>query len=125
HGVVQSMTQLLVILFPVALLVMFLLLAGTFRVRGRVWPLVAAVATTVLTVGTALLTGTPITPAVLAGVPVLIGLGVDYAVQLVARFSEERARGNDARSAIQRVLDSTAQATLIAAVTTLAGLAAL
>ncbi|TMB90977.1 MAG: hypothetical protein E6J45_07545, partial [Chloroflexi bacterium] len=124
-GVVRSMTQLLAVLFPVALFVMLLLLAGTFRVRGRVWPLVAAVATTVLTVGISLLTGTPITPAVLAGVPVLIGLGVDYAVQLVARYSEERGRGATVEVALQRVLERTAHATLIAAVTTIAGLASL
>lgn len=125
HGVVDSMTQLLVILFPVALLLMALLLAGTFRVRGRIWPLVAAVAATVLTIGLSLLTGTPITPAILAGVPVLVGLGVDYAVQLVARFAEERARGADAPAAVASVLSNTGQATVVAAVATLAGLLAL
>ncbi|TMF15950.1 MAG: hypothetical protein E6I33_05275, partial [Chloroflexi bacterium] len=87
-GVVRSMTQLLAILFPVALVIMALILVALFRVRGRLWPLVAAVAATVLTVGVALWTGTPITPAVLAGVPVLVGLAVDYAVQLVARYNE-------------------------------------
>ncbi len=119
------MSRLLAILIPVALFVMLLLLVAVFRVRGRAWPLLAAGAATVLTVGGGLLTGTPVTPAVLAGVPVLIGLGVDYAVQLVARFSEERAGGADAEEAVRRVVANTAHATLIAAVTTLAGLAAL
>ncbi|MBV9101410.1 MAG: MMPL family transporter [Candidatus Dormibacteraeota bacterium] len=125
HGVVNSMTALLIILFPVALLVMLLLLVGTFRVRGRVWPLLAALAATVLTIGLSLLTGTSITPAVLAGVPVLVGLGVDYAVQLVARYAEERGRGVAASEALGLVLSNTAGATLIAAVSTLVGLAAL
>ena len=124
-GVVTSMTQLLAILVPVALFVMLLILAGAFRVRGRVWPLLAAVAATVLTVGLALLTGTPITPAVLAGVPVLIGLGVDYSVQLIARFVEERRAGAPAEVALRSVLDNAARATLIAAGATLAALVAL
>ena len=124
-GVVRSMSQLLAILFPVALFVMLLLLVAIFRVRGRLWPLLAAIAATVLTVGAALLTGTPITPAVLAGVPVLVGLGVDYAVQLVARYSEERSRGVDIEAALRAVIGNTGSATLIAAAATLAGLAAL
>jgi predicted RND superfamily exporter protein/DNA replication protein DnaC len=124
-GVANAMSTLLAILIPVALFVMLLLLVAVFRVRGRAWPLLAAGAATVLTIGGGLLTGTPITPAVLAGVPVLIGLGVDYAVQLVARFSEERSAGADAEEAVRRVISNTAHATLIAAVTTLAGLAAL
>ncbi len=124
-GVVNAMSRLLLILVPVALFVMLLLLIAVFRVRGRVWPLLAAAAATVLTVGVGLLTGTPITPAVLAGVPVLVGLGVDYAVQLVARFSEERSHSVDVEEALRRVLSNTGGATLVAALATLVGLAAL
>jgi predicted RND superfamily exporter protein len=124
-GVVRSMTQLLAILFPVSLLVMALILIGLFRVRGRIWPLVAALAATVLTVGGALATGTPITPAVLAGVPVLVGLAVDYAVQFVARYNEERAGGADKESALRTVMEGAGRATLIAVLATTAGLAAL
>lgn len=124
-GVVQSMTQLLAILFPVALLVMLMLVVALFRVRGRIWPLLAAVAATVLTVGIALLTGTPITPAVLAGVPVLVGLAVDYAVQFVARFDQERARATDSEAALRIVLEQAGKATMIAAIATIAGLLAM
>jgi predicted RND superfamily exporter protein len=124
-GVVRSMTQLLAILFPVSLLVMALILVGLFRVRGRIWPLLAALAATVLTVGIALSTGTPITPAVLAGVPVLVGLAVDYAVQFVARYNEERAGGADKESALRTVIEGAGRATLIAVLATIAGLAAL
>jgi predicted RND superfamily exporter protein len=124
-GVVNSMQTLLLILFPVAFFVMLLLLIGTFRVRGRVWALLAALAATVLTVGLGLLTGTPITPAVLAGVPILLGLGVDYAVQLVARFAEERARGTEVEGAVRAAVGNTGTATLVAAIATLVGLLAL
>lgn len=124
-GVVSSMTSLLIALFPVALVVMLVILVTLFRVRGRVWPLLAAVAATVLTVGVSLLTGTPITPAVLAGVPVLVGLAVDYSVQFVARFDQERARTDDTELALRTVLQSAGQATMIAGIATIAGLLAL
>ncbi len=125
EGVVTAMSGLLVVLLPVAALVMLIILIGVFRVRGRWWPLLAALAATGATVGLTLLTGTPITPAVLASVPVLLGLGVDYAVQLVARYSEERAGDADETEALRTVLHSTGGATLVAAIATLAGLVAL
>jgi predicted RND superfamily exporter protein len=125
EGVVTAMSGLLLVLFPVAIFVMLILLVGVFRVRGRWWPLLAALGATAATVGITLLTGTPMTPAVLAGVPVLLGLGVDYAVQLIARYAEEREGGEDEVTALRTVLARTATATLVAAAATLAGLIAL
>jgi len=122
QGVVGTMSHLLLALFPVAFLLMMLLLLGTFRVTGRLWPLVAAGGAVLLTIAGGLLLGVPITPAVLAGVPVLAGLGVDYAVQLVARLSEERRRGLGIEAALRLTLGNTGPATLAAAGATLAGL---
>ncbi|MFN2452124.1 MAG: MMPL family transporter [Candidatus Dormibacteria bacterium] len=124
-GITTAMTHLLLALLPVALLLMLLLLVGTFRARGRVWPLPAAVAAAALTIGGALWTRTSITPAVLAGVPVLVGLAVDYAVQLVARHAEARGDGLDSREAIRVTLSTAGPATGVAALATLAGLVAL
>jgi predicted RND superfamily exporter protein len=125
QGVATTMTHLLLALFPIAFLVMLLLLLGSFRARGRMWPLVAAGGATLVTVGGALLIGVPISPAVLAGVPVLVGLGVDYAVQLLARFNEERDRGLGLEAALRVTLANTGPATLVAGTATLAGVAAL
>ena len=125
HGVATSITHQLAVLFPVALLVMLLLLIGARRVRGRLWTLPAAVGAALLTFGLTLLTGTPLTPAVLAGVPVLVGLGVDYAVQLVSRFAEERDRGLELDGALRATLASSGRATLIAALAMAGGLGAL
>lgn len=125
QGVVGVTTHLLAALFPVALLVMLVLLVAGFRVRGRVWPLVAASLATLLTLGLTLAVGVAVTPAVLAGVPVLVGLGVDYAVQLVARLAEERRRGLGVEAAVRAVLGHTGPATLIAALATLVGLLSL
>ena len=125
QGLVRSMTQLLAILFPVALVVMLVILVALFRVRGRAWPLLAAVAATALTVGASLSFGIPVTPAVLAGVPVLVGLAVDYSVQFVARFDQERARTDDTEAALRMVLQNAGGATAAAANATIAGLLAL
>jgi predicted RND superfamily exporter protein len=121
YGVVDSMTETLLILLPVVLVLMAVLLMATFRARGRLWPLLSAVGAGVATVGLSLLFGIPITPAVLAGIPVLVGLAVDYAVQLVARYDEERLRGADRHDALAEALGHSGPATLTAALATLAG----
>ena len=125
YGVVDSMTETLLILLPVVLVLMAILLMATFRARGRLWPLLSAAGAGVATVGLALVGGIPITPAVLAGIPVLVGLSVDYAVQLVARYDEERARGRDRQQALSEALGRSGPATLTAALATLAGLGTL
>ncbi|TMB90601.1 MAG: hypothetical protein E6J45_08700 [Chloroflexi bacterium] len=117
----DSMQQLLLILVPAALLLMLLLLVATFRVRGRVWPLVAAAAAAVLAVGVALLSGVVVTPAVLAAIPVVLGVAVQYAAFLVARFNAERASGADTEPALRSVLRDSRVAA-VAATATVAGL---
>ena len=121
YGVVDSMSQTLIILLPVVMVLMAILLVVTFRVRGRLWPLLAAVGAGGATVGLSLWLGIPVTPAVLAGVPVLVGLAVDYAVQLVARYDEGRRRGADREAAIEEAMLRSGPATFTAAVATLAG----
>ncbi len=121
YGVVDSMSETLLILLPVVMVLMAILLVVTFRVRGRLWPLLAAAGATAATVGLSLWVGIPVTPAVLAGVPVLVGLAVDYAVQLVARYDEARRLGSDREAAIQEAMLRSGPATFTAAVATLAG----
>jgi predicted RND superfamily exporter protein len=121
YGVVDSMSETLLILLPVVMVLMAILLVVTFRVRGRLWPLLAAVGAGGATVGLSLWIGIPVTPAVLAGVPVLVGLAVDYAVQLVARYDEARRLGAGRESAIEEAMLRSGPATFTAAVATLAG----
>ncbi|MGH7723459.1 MAG: MMPL family transporter, partial [Candidatus Dormibacteria bacterium] len=121
YGVVDSMSQTLVILFPVVMVLMAILLVVAFRVRGRLWPLLAALGAAAATVGLSLWLGIAVTPAVLAGIPVLVGLAVDYAVQVVARYDEARGRGDDRQAAILEAALRSGPATLTAAVATLAG----
>ncbi len=50
-----------------------------------------------MTYGAVFLAGHELTMASIAALPVLIGLAVDYAIQLHARFDEARAEGLDAQ----------------------------
>ncbi len=125
YGVVNSMTETLLILLPVVVVLMAILLMATFRVRGRLWPLLAAAGAGAATIGVSLWLGIPVTPAVLAGIPVLVGLAVDYAVQLVARYDEERGRGAGREEALAQAMGRSGPATLTAALATLAGLGTL
>jgi hydrophobe/amphiphile efflux-3 (HAE3) family protein len=115
----------LVVLLVVALVVMALALALVFRARLRLLPLVVALAATALTFGALSLAGASLTMASIAVVPVLIGLAVDYAIQLQARVQEEEAAGDGVRAAIARTSGRGAPTVAVAAAATAAGFAVL
>ncbi len=97
----QSITRAIVVLLVAALLIMAATLALVFRVRARLLPLGVALATAGLTFGGMALVGAPLTMASIAVLPILIGLAVDYAIQLQARFEEEGPDGDPARAALR------------------------
>ncbi len=78
---------------------MALVLALVFRSRLRLLPLLVALAAVAITFGAMSLLGAPLTMASIAVLPVLLGLGVDYAIQYQARVEEE---GGDAGRAAAR-----------------------
>jgi hydrophobe/amphiphile efflux-3 (HAE3) family protein len=88
-----ALTDSLLRLLVVALLVMALVLALVFRSRLRLLPLAVALAAVAITFGAMALLGASLTMASIAVLPVLLGLGVDYAIQYQARVEEEAARG--------------------------------
>ena len=77
-------------LLAVALLVMAGMLLLVFRSRPRLLPLAVALAAAAMTFGLLSLAGASLTIAAVAVAPVLIGLAVDYAIQLQSRIDEER-----------------------------------
>ncbi|MCW2958287.1 MAG: superfamily protein-like exporter, partial [Solirubrobacterales bacterium] len=106
-----------------ALAVMALTLLLVFRARLRLAPLVVALAATGITFGVLRLTGARLTMASIAVLPVLIGLAVDYAIQLQSRLQEELegdARG-DLPAAVRRVAATSAPTVATAATATAAG----
>jgi hydrophobe/amphiphile efflux-3 (HAE3) family protein len=87
-GLERALKDALLVLFAVALAVMALTLLIAFRSRLRLLPLAVALAATAIVYGLLGLTGGSLTMASIAVLPILIGLGVDYAIQFQARFDE-------------------------------------
>ncbi len=85
-----SITGSLILLLVVALVVMAATLALVFSSRLRLVPLGVALVAAALTFGALSLAGATLTMASIAVLPVLIGLAVDYAIQLQSRITEER-----------------------------------
>jgi predicted RND superfamily exporter protein len=82
------------------LVLMALVLALVFRSRLRLVPLVVALAAVAIAFGATALLGLPLTMASIAVLPVLLGLGVDYAIQYQARVEEEGGAVRAARVAV-------------------------
>ena len=94
-----ALTDSLLRLLVVALLVMAIVLALVFRSRLRLLPLAVALAAVAITFGLMSLLGASLTMASIAVLPVLLGLGVDYAIQYQARVEEEEATRRHAAAA--------------------------
>jgi predicted RND superfamily exporter protein len=92
-AVTRALKDALLVLLGVAIVVMALALALVFRSRWRLLPLAIALAAAALTFGLFGLVGGSLTMASIAVLPILIGLAVDYAIQLQARYDEAIALG--------------------------------
>jgi len=93
-GLASDVQRSIFVLLAAALLVMAATLAVVFRTRMRLLPLGLALAAAALTYGCISLAGYSLTMASIAALPVLIGLAVDYAIQLQARFDESSREGD-------------------------------
>jgi hydrophobe/amphiphile efflux-3 (HAE3) family protein len=82
------------------LVLMAIVLALVFRSRLRLVPLLVALAALAITFGATALLGLPLTMASIAVLPVLLGLGVDYAIQYQARVQELGSAERAARVAV-------------------------
>ena len=117
----RSISHSLIALLIAALVVMAVTLALVFRARLRLLPLVVALAAAGLTFGALSLAGASLTMASIAVLPVLIGLAVDYAIQLQARVQEAQAAGAGIEAAVQRTAMRGAPTVATAAAATAAG----
>lgn len=92
-AVTRALKDALLVLLGVALVVMAIALMLVFRSRWRLLPLAIALAAAALTFGLFGLLDGSLTMASIAVLPILIGLAVDYAIQLQARYDEAIAIG--------------------------------
>ena len=92
-AVTRALKDALLVLLGVAVVVMAAALMLVFRSRWRLLPLGIALGAAALTFGLFGLLGGSLTMASIAVLPILIGLAVDYAIQLQARYDEAIALG--------------------------------
>lgn len=116
-----SISDALLVLGAFAIVVMALVLALMFRTRRRLVPLLVALAAAAVTFGLLALVGASLTVAAVAVAPIMIGLVVDYALQLQARIADRRARGDELVPAVAAVARDDAPTIAAAALTTAAG----
>lgn len=97
----SSITHSILLLLVAVALVMALVLSLVFRGRPRLLPLALALLATALTFGGLSASGAGLSIGEVAVLPVLVGLAVDYAIQLHSRVSEALAAGEiDVRDAV-------------------------
>lgn len=75
----------------IAAVIMMLILLVLFDVRWRLLPLGVITIGLIWAFGTAGFLGIPLTLATIAGLPVMLGVGIDYAIQMHSRVEEEAA----------------------------------
>jgi predicted RND superfamily exporter protein len=93
----SSITRSVVLLLIGVALVMALTLGLVFHGRPRLLPLAVALLSTAITFGALAASGAQLSLGEVAVLPVLIGLAVDYAVQLQTRLEEGLEGGMDAQ----------------------------
>ncbi|HKJ36396.1 MAG TPA: MMPL family transporter [Solirubrobacterales bacterium] len=93
EGLANELGGEIALMLVVALVVMALTLIVAFGPPLRLLPLFVALAASAMAFGVLSIVGGSLTMASVAVLPVVIGLGVDYAIQLQSRFRESRARG--------------------------------
>jgi hydrophobe/amphiphile efflux-3 (HAE3) family protein len=125
EGITGALKEALLILFAVAVAVMALVLLLVFRSRFRLLPLAIALAAAALTFGLLDLFGGSLTIASIATLPILIGLVVDYAIQLQARFDEASAGSPGALDAARLAASQAGPTIATACFATAAGFLAL
>jgi uncharacterized protein len=125
EGITGALKEALLILFAIAVAVMALVLLLVFRSRFRLLPLAIALAAAALTFGLLDLFGGSLTIASIATLPILIGLVVDYAIQLQARFDEASAGGASPLDAARSAAGRAGSTIAIACLATAAGFLAL
>jgi hydrophobe/amphiphile efflux-3 (HAE3) family protein len=124
-GVARALQDALLVLFGVAVAVMAATLLLAFRSRLRLLPLALALAAAALTFGLLGLFGGSLTMATIAVLPVLIGLAVDYAIQLQARYDEAVAGGAEGVDAARQAAAAGGPTIATACLATAAGFLAL
>jgi hydrophobe/amphiphile efflux-3 (HAE3) family protein len=83
----------MLLLGGIAIAIMVVILLVLFNVRWRLLPLGVILVGVIWAFGLAGYVGVPLTVVTIAGLPVMLGVGIDYAIQMHARIEEEAVLG--------------------------------
>ncbi|MDQ3760003.1 MAG: MMPL family transporter, partial [Actinomycetota bacterium] len=121
NDLTEELQTQITLLLVAALVVMALMLALVFASPLRLLPLAIGLTASAIAFGVLAIFGGSLTMAVIAGLPILIGLAVDYAIQLQARFTEARQGGASPARAAAEAAASGGPVVATAALATAAG----
>ncbi len=109
----------------IAIVLMVVILFITFPARWRLLSLPLVLLGVLWTFGAAAVLGVPLTLVTLAGLPVLIGLGVDFAIQFHNRYEEEMRLGEKPAEALVAAISHIAPTVGVAVAVMILGFATL
>ena len=111
----DRMKSALVIMAIFAVVIMVAVLFLVFRARWRLLSLPAVLIGCVSAFGLMGFTGIPLTMVTISGLPILIGLGVDFAIQVHSRLEEETQATGSAEAGLERAFVRLGPALVMAA----------
>lgn len=118
----KEMNSSMAPLLGISVVLMIIVLYLVFKhVRWRLLPLPIVLLGIVFTFGAMGYMHIPMTMVSMAAFPVLIGVGIDYAIQFHNRVEEELSKGESSRDAVVDTIKHTGPAVLIALIITALG----
>ncbi|WP_279387823.1 MULTISPECIES: efflux RND transporter permease subunit [Methanohalophilus] len=125
-GMNKEMMSSMGVLLLLSVFLMIIVLYLVFKhVRWRLMPLAIVLLGIIYTFGAMGYLGIPMTMVSMAAFPVLIGLGIDYAIQFHNRIEEELDRGESPKEAVIDTIKHTGPAVMIALIITSLGFVSL
>ncbi|MGH7552423.1 MAG: MMPL family transporter, partial [Longimicrobiales bacterium] len=111
----DKMKEALLLMATLAVWIMALVLFLVFRARWRLLSLPAVLVGCIAAFGLMGFLGIPLTMVTISGLPILIGLGVDFTVQAHSRIEEETLAAGSAEAGIERAVQRLGPALGVAA----------
>ena len=113
-------------MIPIAILVVLVVLAISFRsVRGVVIPALTVVLSVLWSMGVMAFLGFPFTTATSVLPIILLAVGTAYGIHLLNRYNEDVSFSDDRKEVVQTSVKNIGQAVVMAAITTVAGFSSL
>ncbi len=121
----DTMRESIAIMGALAVAAMLVLLFLTYRARWRLLSLGVVLVGNVWAFGLMGYLGLPLTLVTISGLPILIGVGVDFAIQMHSRFEEEAERTGEAAPGLQSALTNLGPGLVVAVLAAVIGFLAL